>query len=123
MKINTVLVKVGTTPDKKFMTEEACKSIVERFKKNPDMSVTIGNSKLVTGKVLNLEFRDNEVIATIEMNIIFSCAGRILQELHTMEGIRVIDCDVLGIGMFVLPIGGQNVPIDVTAKDSPQKSV
>lgn len=123
MKINTVLVKVGTTPDKKFMTEEACKSIVERFKKNPDMSVTIGNSKLVTGKVLNLEFRDNEVIATIEMNIIFSCAGRILQELHTMEGIRVIDCDVLGIGMFVLPIGGQNVPIDVTAKDSPQKAV
>jgi hypothetical protein len=110
MLIKTVLIKVGPQPNpgNKFMTEDACRSVIERFKKNPELLVTIGNTKNVIGKVIDLEYKDECVVGTIEVNIVFNCGGRVIQELQVPNGSRIIDCDIVGISMLLFPLGGQN---------------
>jgi len=123
MLIKTVLIKVGPNPGNKFMTEDACKSVVERFKKNPELLVTIGNTKNVVGRVVELEYKDEQVVGTIEVNMIFNCGGRVIQELQVPNGSRIIDCDIVGISMSLFPLGGQNGSIVQPTENGTQKSV
>ena len=123
MLIKTTLIKVGPNPGNKFMTEDACKSVVERFKKNPELLVTIGNTKNVVGKVIDLEYKDECVIGTIEVNVVFNCGGRVLQELQVPNGSRIIDCDIVGINMLLFPLGGQNDSIVKPTENGTQKPV
>ena len=95
--IKVKILSVGST-NGGFITEDAAKSMVERFNKRPEkLFVRIDKSPIIVGEVSQLEYDDtNKVVnAMLIMNLDFTTGGRVLQSLETPQGKRILDCELL----------------------------
>lgn len=104
IELSVVVLKEGEIGGGYF-TEEASKSLVERGNKRIEeegLPIFIAGREII-GKVkaLSHDTENKCVVARIELNFDFDTQGKVLQDIQTSEGRRVIDCDIVGINLVI----------------------
>lgn len=101
IKTKAIILKANNNFGNYTVSEEACKSLVERTK-GKEILILQGKMPLPVGKAVNLTY-DKErklVVADAEIHLDFIMNGKVLQELSTPQGKRIIDCDIINITLM-----------------------
>jgi hypothetical protein len=109
IRINAILIEADVVSNGYVTSVGACELLVKKFKeKGETITVRLGKTQLVVGKVVDLEY-DKErkvVIGVMELNLHFVGGGQVLQKLSTPEGTRVLECSFKEVAMILGGING-----------------
>lgn len=106
MEVKVVILKEGPDGGGNYITGEACKAMVERFNSaGKQLPITLEKMPITVGKVIRLELcgdKEKEVIAYINLNMDFVTGGRVLQDIETPEGKRILDSELKIVNLILL---------------------
>jgi len=107
IKQKALLLVANTNTNGKYVTEGACKNIIEKFKKlTTPILITGLNQKIPIGKVIDLYYDEERkaVIGELEISINFMAGCKVLQDLQTPQGTTILECDIVNIIMEIKSI-------------------
>lgn len=120
--VKSVILGSGMQSERTFVTEDACKDFVTKFKERKEpIYVTFGGQKQVAvGKLIDAEWDEKQkrVIGVFDLGFHFQSNIRILNALETPEGKRVLDCTITQI---TLMLGGMRNGVEGKEPDEGNK--
>ena len=96
INVKTVVLAEGVQSKGIYVTEDACKTFVEKFNPKEPLLVTFGNSPMPCGVIRTVEYDAERkvVFANIELNFIFGSSVNILHALDVPDGKRILECRI-----------------------------